>query len=150
MLIHIIRIHQSLCIIRQLKIHLLNVQEFIKIKFGLEVIFIDKNDTWKMGKTLGSILFPQYLIDSDVHSFVSLFDEYNLNINDHFSWLDGNTPLGNALLYSRFELADELVKAGAIINLAILNGAAMINNSEILAWFLENKAELVTIRIAKE
>jgi ankyrin repeat protein len=103
-----------------------------------------------MGKTLGSILFPQYLIDSDVHSFVSLFDEYNLNINDHFSWLDGNTPLGNALLYSRFELADELVKAGAIINLAILNGAAMINNSEILAWFLENKAELVTIRIAKE
>ena len=119
-----------------LKKSLLNVQSFINKRSGLEIIFKDHNDTWKMGKTLSSILFPKYLEDNEVYSFVSFFDEYN------FFWLGGNTPLGNALLYLRFELADALVKAGATIKPITLHMAAMINNSEILAWFLENKAIL--------
>jgi hypothetical protein len=121
---------------------LINIQAFIKKDFSLDIIFEDQSNTYQMGKTLSSILFPQYLKGNDIQEFISLFKKNNLNINDKFSWLDGYSPLGIALSYLKFELADALIAAGANIKPNTLHVAAMIDNSEIMNWFLENKQEI--------
>lgn len=121
---------------------LLNIQNFIQQDFGLEIKFEDQNDTWKMGKTLSTMLFPQYLADNGSQEFISSLKKYNLNIDDKFSWLDGYTPLGVALSTQRFELASSLVKAGATIRPDMIHKAAEVNSSEILNWILENQSTI--------
>ncbi len=73
-----------------------------------------------MGKILSSTLFPEYLAEENIENFTSLFKQYNLNIDDNFSWLSGNSPLKFALSFLKFELADSLVASGAIIKPEIL------------------------------
>ena len=118
---------------------LLNIQQFIQQDFGLEIKFEDQNDTWKMGETLRTMLFPQYSADKGIQEFIYSLKKYNLNIDDKLSWLDGCRPLGVALGYLEFELADALVAAGATIPPTTLHSAAMYDNSEIMNWFLENQ-----------
>lgn len=116
---------------------LLNIQSFIKKSSGLDIIFEDQNDTWKMGKSLSGILFPQ-----NIKEFISTLKQYNLNIDTKFSWLDGYSPLGYVLLSLDFELADTLVKAGASIHPTILHVSSIFSSMELLNWFLENKQEI--------
>jgi hypothetical protein len=125
-----------------LKNTLLNIQEFIREVFDLDIVFDNQNDTWKMGKTLSTILYPQYLEGDEIQNFVMTFKKYNLNINDKFSWLEEYTPLKLALSYQKFELADSLVTAGATIKPTILHVAAMHDNSKIMNWFFENQQEI--------
>ena len=120
---------------------LLNIKDFISQGSGLDIIFEDQNDTWQMGKALSAILFPQYLDKDSIPNFISLLKQYNLNIDDKFSWLDGFTPLGIALYYRKFELADALVEAGAAVRSTILHASSISSSMELLNWFLENKQD---------
>jgi hypothetical protein len=128
---------------------LLNIQAFIKQDFGLDIIFKNENDTWQMGKTLSTILFPQYLDEENIQNFISALQQYNLNINDEFSWLnDGCTPLGLMLGTLRFGLASALFEAGASIPPETIHKAAIFSpkyaegSLNILNWVLENAKEI--------
>ena len=121
---------------------LLNIQTFIKQDFGLAIVFENKNNTWQMEKTLSTALFLQYLEGEKIQEFISFLKQYNLNINDEFSWLGGYTPLGYALSFKKFELASSLVEAGAVIKPITVHIAAMFNSSSLLNWFLGNQHEI--------
>lgn len=125
-----------------LKNTLLNIQEFIREVFDLDIVFDNPNDTWNIGKTLSTILYPQYLEGGEIQEFVKSLKKYNLNIDEQFSWLVGYTPLELALSYQKFELASSLVEAGAIVDQTTPHLAAILNNTNKLNWFLENKEEI--------
>lgn len=120
---------------------LLNIKEFIKQDFGLDINFENQDDTWQMGKVLSTILFPQYLSTQNIGEFISFFKEYNLNINKKFSWLGGALPIGIFLQTLKFDLADELIANGAVIP-ELKNSLALSLDMDLLDWILENFSEV--------
>ena len=68
---------------------LLNIQKLIQEDFALQIKFEDPNNTWETGKTLSSMLFPGYLEGEAIENFIILLKQYNLNLDEQFSWFNG-------------------------------------------------------------
>lgn len=121
-----------------IKATLLNIHQFIQQDFGLKITFEDQNNTWKMGKDLSSMLFPQYLEGNNIEKFILSFKNHNLNLNDQFPWLKGNSLLSKVMSYGKFEIADKLVEAGA--NIPFIPN--YMTHPDILNWFIHNNKKI--------
>ena len=127
-----IKYHQAI------KNTLLNIKRFIQDDFGLEINIKEADSTWQIGEKLSSILYPIVRQDNNIMNFISFLKEHNLDINAEFTWLSGHSILFEALLFQNFEIADQLVKNGAIINSEIVHFFAPYDNMKILDWVLSN------------
>lgn len=120
---------------------LLNIQSFIKKDFGLDIQFENQDDTWQMGKTLSSMLYPEYLDEEGVLNLISLFKQNNLNMNTKYSWLGDSSLLGAVLQTLNTDLGDLLIANGASVPY-LKSGILMAIDMGLLSWFLENAPEI--------
>jgi hypothetical protein len=117
---------------------LLNIKQFIKEAFDLDITIKDTDSTWEIGKKLSLILYPQHMKDNDIEDYISALKEHDLDINDRLPWLNYSSTLRTTLRFLKFDIANELVKHGVETSPLTLMLESYLDNIEMLDWALSN------------
>jgi hypothetical protein len=112
---------------------LLNIKEYL----NLPIQFENQDDTYKLGKTLSSMILPAHLNKDGVQELISLFKNNHLDINGEYYWLNNESLLSTMLSSLQLDMADLLVENGASL-LNIIPSEDLSVDMNLLDWLLEN------------